>query len=240
MGFIRNNRRIRLFSFIFILLLLFMYNLSMFSDDIPDPNIFQADEDITADALNENFNTIFNAVDGNLDNKNLKRDPDSLSKVSDGVMVSQNGNIGVGVDTPLGIIHINGSKKGTGTIFTSNTYIFGNYTAFSTELKAGDMIIADPGTGSLEMRQVLSVTDDFECLIASAFSTELPYFTQFYIAKRVIIEEISYLGINTTDPQFTLDVNGDARFTGNLNVDGKIFADVVPDGPVENADTVDP
>lgn len=75
-------------------------------------------------------------------------------------------------------------KSGQGMITTSSNVVSGHGTAFKTELRVGDAIIARTHKGADEMRVITMVLSQISISISSAFSSDLRTGTPFsYINK---------------------------------------------------------
>ena len=73
---------------------------------------------------------------------------------------------------------------GQGLLSTSSTVVSGHGTAFKTELRVGDAILAHTQKGTEEMRVITMVLSNISASISSAFSSDLKTPTPFkYISK---------------------------------------------------------
>ena len=73
---------------------------------------------------------------------------------------------------------------GQGLLSTSSTVVSGHGTAFKTELRVGDAILAHTQKGTEEMRVITMVLSNISASISSAFSSDLKTPTSFkYISK---------------------------------------------------------
>jgi hypothetical protein len=90
------------------------------------------------------------------------------------------GKVGIGTATPTGLLDVNGSRTGTGTV-SGTTTIVGTGTAFLSQLDVGD-IVGMSATG--EERMVATITSDTSMTLHAPLVTD-PAGTGFVIKKKV-------------------------------------------------------
>jgi len=150
-----------------------------------------------------------------------------------------NNYIGIGTITPSGMLNIQGNLSlaltGTVAVTKLSTSVIGTNTLFTTELKVNDAIKI--GT---ETFTVSSITDDTHLTLSSAYQgiTEsgLTAYTDpdlFRIdngdgVNKLIVSKSGNVGINTTSAGYKLDVKGDTRIGGTLDISTIQGALIVP------------
>ena len=101
------------------------------ADPVTKPHTFTSGGVISASQFNDNFDTLYTVVNGNLSSGNLKSDTASLLKVSGGLMSATASNVGIGAVYPQVRFQIqNVRSTGSGTISSAGTAVTGVGTSF--------------------------------------------------------------------------------------------------------------
>ncbi len=134
------------------------------------------------------------------------------------------GELGVGTDAPTARFEVvgNPSVMGTGTIASTPglTTVTGAGTAFTTQLRVGDLLIISLPTP--QERIIVAILNDQTLEVETPFSPELPAqafvfqrpvacFTQDDGLPGVTVSADGRLGVGTTTPRAPLQVIGEAR-----------------------------
>lgn len=123
------------------------------------------------------------------------------------------GAVGIGTNSPKGILDVNGTKLGSGTLAGASTTITGTGTAFLTELSIGDSIRLTNSDPFGEERIVTAISTNTELTINSPFSFDAGG-NIFYIRKKVSLGEgPTSIGIN---------------IASKINSSAPLFANAVP------------
>lgn len=202
---------------------------ALFAEEAAKPHEFVAGQVISAVNMNDNFDTLYNLVNGNINNANLKSDSNALFKVSGGLMAASNSNVGIGTYYPQVRFQINyPSSQGTGTITAVDTGVLGSGTQFLTELEVGDEIMVG-GEG----RIVTVITDDAYLQINEAFIGEVDNDGFTYASAFFGVTDEGSVGIGTINPTEKLDVIGVVKATSFLgdgsNLDGIVINEDDPE-----------
>ena len=120
-----------LFVTTIVTLLLVALGTSVSADPVIKPHTFTSGGVVSASDFNENFDTLYNVVNGNLSSGNLKSDTASLMKVTGGLMSATASNVGIGAVYPQVRFQIqNVRSTGSGTISSAGTAVTGVGTSF--------------------------------------------------------------------------------------------------------------
>jgi len=133
------------------------------------------------------------------------KDAQRFSVVTSGtekMTVLANGDVGIGTSAPMARLHTKLSVVPTGTVSTSGTSVFGSGTNFRSVFKVGESIIA----GGYN-RTITAITNNSNLTVDTAFGTNLSAGTPY--EKVGMIIESGALGIGTTTPSATFDLQGD-------------------------------
>ncbi|MFC7774540.1 cell wall anchor protein [Flavobacterium sp. GCM10027622] len=140
------------------------------------------------------------------------------------VVAESNGNVGIGTDVPLGLLHV-GDNTGAGILFSNkisgvSSQIPGQIAWGDSSMGlAGDLIVS-PRT-SIANNSVRFYTNDGAS-----------------ISERFRIAGNGDIGVGTNAPQAKLDVRGKSSFSDNMVVNAKIEAKIVKVTATPTADFV--
>jgi hypothetical protein len=122
------------------------------------------------------------------------------------------------------------NQEGTITITKNLATVNGVNTLFKRYYKVGDFIIVNTITDntkpSLIMNKILQITNDIIIICEHAFSinsSSLSNLSYYSSIKYFSIDNLGNVGINTNNPQFNLDVNGDINLNGNLYKNNELY-----------------
>ena len=131
------------------------------------------------------------------------------------------GDVGVNTNSPSASVYVAplGAEAGTGTITSSATTVTGSGTAFNTQLHVGDILTSNGG----QNRIVTAIASATSLTISAAFSPNITTGTTFVFSQPITnivdssgnsleyINNLDSIGIGTTNPTATLDVNAGAN-----------------------------
>ena len=147
-----------------------------------------------------------------------------LDGSADSLNIIQNGNVGVGTDTPLKKLHIASNANGQTTadipgirIENTDTTAADTNVAGEIEFFSKDASEADKISGYIK-----NVAEDAGTKYALTFGSKD---TSSNATERMRIDADGNVGINRTNPGYTLDVNGTGNVAGTLNVGNDIQLD---------------
>ena len=130
-----------------------LISVCIVADPVTKPHNYESGDPISASKMNENFDTLYAALSGNIDGSNLKS------------------NIGIGIATPSGLFQVQSVRSGaSGQRSTSGTNVSGFATSFTSQLSAGDEIIA-----AEQSRIITSITSDTVLVTNTAFNVALSF-----------------------------------------------------------------
>jgi len=141
----------------------------------------------------------------------------SLTINPNGLFVSSSGTVGIGLINPSVALDISGYSRVTGVGLNASPYSIGanpNYVRLTNT--GGDLYIGQEGStsgtffnGSLAYDSVLYSGRSINSIINGV--------------SRMYVSSSGNVGIGTTSPSYTLDVNGTGRFNSSLYVNSPIY-----------------
>ena len=123
---------------------------------------------------------------------------------SERLRINQDGNVGVGTKTPLAQLHVHNE--------------FGNATV-NVSGKGGAGAVTVQGAALLK-RAFFQATDTFASIGTNSESGSMPFSIRTNDTNRIYIKTLGNVGIENTDPQYTLDVTGDINASGQVLAGG--------------------
>ena len=162
-------------------------------------------------------------ADGSITSGKLAEDAASFSKVSGGKIAISADNVGIGTENPSAKLDVAGDAK-----FQSSLSVQGGLTASGLEINGGAKIDADLSvTGKLTAASfagdgsgLSNVTAADGSITSAKLAEDAASFSKVTGAKMVIRGD--NIGIGTANPRARLEVAGDTKFDGALNVQGAL------------------
>ena len=162
-------------------------------------------------------------ADGSITSAKLAEDAASFSKVSGGKIAISADNVGIGTENPSAKLDVAGDAK-----FQSSLSVQGGLTASGLEINGGAKIDADLSvTGKLTAASfagdgsgLSNVTAADGSITSAKLAEDAASFSKVTGAKMVIRGD--NIGIGTANPRARLEVAGDTKFDGALNVQGAL------------------
>jgi microcystin-dependent protein len=120
------------------------------------------------------------------------------------MIITPNGNVGIGIAVPTEKLHVDGNIYSTGTIITSNLRVIGDFVTMNTiTSNTEQIVIENDGTGP-----ALKVTQSGNMPIAEFYDKE--------VGLSLIIDNNGNVGIGSSQPSRILDIGGDVYLNGVL------------------------
>ena len=136
----------------------------------------------------------------------LSNVPGAFEKINNRDSVYMIGNIGIGTNTPMQKLDIDGSIYATGSVICSNIYSFGTLNVLTTISSNTNRMVIQNANSSTALT-VLQTGLDFPVAEFNKGSND----TVLFISQK------GNVGIGTNNPFKTLDIRGDLYVSGNVN-----------------------
>jgi hypothetical protein len=157
-------------------------------------------------------------ADNSVSSAKLALDAASLSKVTDGKMVISGGNVGVGTENPAAKLDVAGGAKFKGPLQVQGALTVSGVTTIGGDVTVSGRLTAVSLAG--DAAELRNVTPTDRSVTNAKLAHDAASLRKVTDGKMVISG--GNVGVGTENPAAKLDVAGDAKFKGPLQVQGTL------------------